>query len=332
MFIPKEPLTKENIFKRISSYDIFRTYCDNFVEVGAMFKSELREDSNPSCCISFIKGDLLYKDFGEDSYRSIDYVCRKYNITYPEALQKINEDFNLGLGGTATVSKKYDYKIPKIGGKPAFSEKKPTIIKIKTRKWNTADKNFWYKRYYITSKTLELFDVKPISHFWINDDMFIADECSYSYDFYWNSTKDIFYRKIYQPYSQKLKWVSNGGKAVQGEGVLPNKGNLLIITKSLKDVIVMYNLGFTAISPVSETSFLPSSYFLKQGKRFEKIILFFDSDDTGLKKAQEFSQKFNIDYKYIPLEYNIKDISDFIEKRGIEESKELLTNLFKYDK
>lgn len=331
MFIPKEPLTKENIFKKISSYDIFKTYSDNFTEIGKPFKSDLpgREDTNPSAQVSYIHGDLLFTDFGRGSYRCIDYVMEKLGISYPEALNKINIDFNLGLGSSIVTNKQYNYTIPKIGGKPAFSEKSPTILKIKTRKWNTADKNFWYKRYYITSKTLELFDVKPISHFWINDEIFTAEECSYSYDFYWSPNKEVFYRKIYQPYSSKLKWISNGGKAVQGEGVLPTKGNLLIITKSLKDVIVLYNLGFTAISPVSETSFLPSSYFLKQGKRFDRIVLFFDSDQTGLKKAKEFSNKFNIDYKYIPLEYNIKDISDFIEKRGIEKSKELLTNLFK---
>lgn len=328
MFIPREPLTKENIFKRITSYDIFKYYCSGFSKVGELFNSELRKDSNPSCCISNIGGELLYTDFGEGSYRAIDYVMVKYQLSFVEALHKINADFKLELSTTIPFNAVGGYIPPTTYGKVHFKEKTPTIIKIKSRKWNNFDRDFWYRRYYISSKTLEKFNVKPISHFWINDEMFIADKFSYSYDFYWKPDLSIFYRKIYQPYNTKLKWVSNGGNVCQGEGMLPKEGDLLIITKSLKDVIVLYNLGFTAIAPVSETSFLPSNYFLKQRERFKKVMLFYDSDSTGLAKAKEFSEQYSIDYRYIPLEYEAKDISDFVEKRGIEEGKKLASSLF----
>ena len=92
--------------------------------------------------------------------------------------------------------------------------------------------------------------------------------------------------------------------------------------------MVLYDLGFISVAPTSESSFLPSQYYLKQGERFSRIVLFFDSDETGLKKAQEFSEKFGIEYRYIPLEYGTKDISDFIEKKGAEETKQLLKKLF----
>lgn len=328
MITPREPLTKENILSKITSYDIFKFYCEGFSKLDVMFKSELRKDNNPSCCISQIRGDLLYSDFGDGSYRAIDYVMAKYSLNYSEALNKVNIDFNLGLGSILAINLSKGKSTPVRHSKVLFDEKKPTIIKIRQRRWNRFDKEFWLDRYGIDSKTLELFGVVPISHFWINEESITAEDCAYSYNFYWSASKDIFYRKIYQPYSKTLKWVSNGGKVCQGEGVLPQSGDLLIITKSLKDVMVLYKLGFIAISPVSETTFLPSSYFQKQGKRFERIELFFDSDTTGLKKAEEFSKKFEIDYKYIPLEYNIKDISDFIEKKGIEESKLLLKQLF----
>ena len=328
MFTPREPLTKENILSKITSYDIFKFYCSGFSKVGDKFKSELRQDSNPSCCIAFINGDLLYTDFGEGSYRAIDYVMRKYNLSYGEALKRINQDFNLGLGSPIPYNVVGGNYSPTLHGKMSYKERKPTIIKIKSREWKSIDKDFWYKRYSITSKILESFNVKPISHFWINDEIFIADTCSYSYDFYWKPDLTIFYRKIYQPYSTKLKWVSNGGKVCQGEGMLPKEGDLLIITKSLKDVMVLYLLGFTAIAPVSETSFLPSNYFLKQRERFKKVLLFYDSDSTGLAKAKEFSEQYAIDYRYIPLEYGAKDISDFVEKMGIDEGKKLASSLF----
>ena len=59
------PLTKENVFNKISSYQVFKRYCSNFKEIGEKFVSDIRaDDSNPSACISKINGDLLYTDFG----------------------------------------------------------------------------------------------------------------------------------------------------------------------------------------------------------------------------------------------------------------------------
>jgi hypothetical protein len=326
-----EDLTKENILKRISSYDIFKYYCEPFSKVGKGFCSELRVDNKPSSCIAQIKGDLLYTDFGTgESYRCFDYVMVKLGLSFREALEKINLDFNLKLGCygiTNNISNDKKTK-PLIQKNIKFEEKSPTIIKIKRRNWEEHDKEYWYGKYYISEEVLNSFNVVPISHFWINDNIFIADKYSYCYNFYWEEDNSVFYRKIYQPYNKRLKWISNGGLAVQGEGMLPKEGNLLIITKALKDIIVLYNLGYTAIAPVSESTFLSTQYFFKQYERFGRVELFFDSDSTGLKKAQEFSEKFKIPYKFIPLEYNIKDISDFVELKGIEESKILLKKLF----
>lgn len=326
-----EELTKENILKKITSYDIFRYYSENFKDIGKSFCSDLpgRTDENPSAQINVIKNDLLYRDFGAGkSFRAIDYVMVKKNLSYFEALELINQDFNLGLG-VYTDRVLTSSKVKPVKTNIVLKEKLPCIIQIKKRDWNEDDYNYWTKRYYIPFETLELFGVVPVSHFWINESVFVADRNAYCYNFYWKEDNSMFYRKIYQPYSKKLKWVSNGGYVVQGEGVLPYKGNLLIVTKSLKDVIVLYNLGFTSVAPTSESSFLPNQYFLKQGERFSRIVIFFDTDATGLKKAKEFSEKFGVEYKYIPLEYKAKDISDFIEKNGVDSAKELLHKLFK---
>ena len=212
MFIPREPLTKENIFKRITSYDIFKYYCSGFSKVGELFNSELRKDSNPSCCISNIGGELLYTDFGEGSYRAIDYEMVKYQLSFVEALHKINADFKLGLSATIPFNAVGGYIPPTTYGKVQFKEKTPTIIKIKSRKWNNFDRDFWYGRYYISSKTLEKFNVKPISHFWINDEIFIADKFSYSYDFYWKFDQ----RSYFQIHSPIRPWPETPGTATVG--------------------------------------------------------------------------------------------------------------------
>ena len=305
-------LTKENIFKYVDSYAIFKTYCEGFDQLGKAFHSPLRNDPNPSAFVIFYEGDLLFKDFGLGSFRAIDFVAQKYGLSFPEALQKINCDFNLKLGEYSDFNER-NFDIPKHDFSEYNITKRPCVINIKRRELLPYDLDYWYGKYKIRKETLKLFNVYPISHFTINDYLYFAASKSYSYDYYWEN--EIFRRKIYQPLS-KDKWYSNGGAVVQGEGMLPKNGRLLIITSSLKDVMALYEIGYTAIAPTSETSFLPEKYFAKQESRFKKIVLFMDSDEAGMKANKRLSEKWKLPYINIAVGYGAKDISDFINKYG----------------
>ena len=310
-------LSKENLLSKIDSYNIFKYYCSEFKSVGKPFRSPFREDKHPSAFIIHYNGDLLFKDFGGDSLRAVSFVMKLFNLTFRDALEKINFDFNLGLNGN------WSNNLIELEENIYIPEKDTTIIRIKKRDWNELDISYW-NSFGIQISTLNSFNVVPISFFSINDYMFKAAELSYSYEYYWY--EDVFRRKIYQPLS-KDKWYSNGGYVVQGEGMLPKEGDLLIITSSLKDVMTLYELGYTAIAPTSETSFVPATYFEKQNKRFKRIIVFMDSDDTGIKRSIELNKRWNLEYILIPKEYERKDISDFNKKYGREKSKKLLRNL-----
>lgn len=320
-----EELTKENILKRITSYDIFRFYSENFMEVGKSFCSDLpgREDKNPSAQVSFIKGDLLYSDFGiGKSYRAISYVMEKYGLKYPDALQLINRDFKLGLGV-------YDSEVPV--GNPIistptlnFKEKTPSIILKKRRDFNELDREYW-NQYSIQLSTLSLFNIEAISHYWINGVEYRADKLAYSYNFYFEH--DIYRRKIYQP-KNKMRFIGNGGAVVQGEIILPKEGDVLIITKSFKDVLCLFEMGWTAIAPTSETSFVPDKYFEKQRSRFNKVYLLYDNDTTGQKFSKKFSEQYGIPSLCIPIQYVndvlVKDISDYVKANGKDKGIELI--------
>lgn len=310
-------LSKENILSKVDSYNLFKYYCPGFNKIGKAFKSPFHEDKHPSAFIIYYEGDLLFKDFGGDSMRAIDFVMRYFNLTFRDALEKINFDFNLGLDGT------WSNKDITLFDNIIIPEKEITVIKIKKRDWDEKDLLYWIA-FEISRDTLELFNVVPISYFSINDYMIKAAEYAYCYNYYWKDK--VFRRKIYQPFSED-KWYSNGGDVVQGEGVLPKEGELLIITSSLKDVMTLYELGYTAIAPTSETSFVPDIYFEKQKSRFKKIIVFLDSDETGLKRSIELYEKWKLPYILIPKEYNKKDISDFNKTYGNKESIQLINNL-----
>jgi len=326
------PLNKENIYKRITSYDIFKMYCPEFKEIGKKFHGKFRTgDSYPSAQIDYYNGDLLYKDFGErGSSRAIDFVARLYNTDYFGALSIINTDFNLGLGdvnGKKSLkpvnrqAQKFFEKCEKI------SEVSKTKLLIKRREYTNRDLQYW-GQYYWTSEMLKSTDIFPVSHFWINKStkseitMFKADSLAYSFDYYFH--KGIFRRKVYQPFNKKIKFLSNvDSTIVQGYKRLKRHGDILIITSSLKDCGPFWRLGYDAIATNTEHSFLPIKFFEKQKSRFKRIIMWFDNDwdkeeNQGVINAKKFSQEYNIEYFHNP-DNTPKDPSDFCKEHSLNE-------------
>jgi len=317
------PLNKENLLNKIDSYNIFKRYCPGFEEIGKGFKSPLRDtDNDPSAFVIVWDGDLLFKDFGDASYRAISFVMKRYNLSFMQALQKINADFDLGLKSDTYVEVDRGYERQEVPS--GLIEKESAIIAVQRRLWEDYDDWYWYGLYKITRSTLEAFNVAPISYFEINGRLFLAHKHAYNYDYYWEN--GIYRRKIYQPLS-KNKWYSNGGAVVQGEGMLPKQGDLLIVTSSLKDVMTLFELGYTAIAPTSESTFVPDDYFKKQESRFKRIILFMDSDEAGIKANQKLSDKWGLKFMFIPYSFGSKDISDFVWKYGIDEAKRVVKAL-----
>lgn len=323
----KEPLTFSNVFKYVSDYDIFRYYCPDFKEIGVKFKTPFRKEKQASAVVySTPTGHLRFNDFVLPTMSSVEFVKEMYNITLGEALNKIVLDFKIKEifavdwgGNTPSPS-----KAPILYNK-TVTKATDTIIQVRYKPWSDADIQFW-NQYGIGLSTLTLFDVHPIDYFWINDSRFRADKYAYSYNYYWY--KDIYRRKIYQPYNQNGKWFANGGfNIVQGKPVLPKSGELLIITKALKDVMCLYELGYTAIAPSSEKTMPNTNYINKQKKRFQKLVLFLDNDTTGKEASIKHSEHLGIPYILIPDEYGVKDISDFYKKYGKETSIGLLHKL-----
>ena len=52
--------------------------------------------------------------------------------------------------------------------------------------------------------------------------------------------------------------------------------------------------------------------------RFKKILILFDNDETGIKKAQEYSNKYNLIQFVIDSKFNAKDISDAVKLNGFD--------------
>lgn len=115
--------------------------------------------------------------------------------------------------------------------------------------------------------------------------------------------------------------------------MLPKQGDYLVVTKSLKDTMTLYNLGIPAIAPISENCFLSEAQYNKLKDRFKNIIVFYDNDRPGLRAMISIRKRFPlIKPIWIPLKYKTKDISDFYAKYKHDKTIELIEEAKKYIK
>ena len=133
--------------------------------------------------------------------------------------------------------------------------------------------------------------------------------------------------KIYKPLADKYtKWRNNLTELdIQGFKQLPKTGDILIITKSMKDVMCLYEMGIPAISPSSESTFIPNKILEQLKKRFKRIIILFDRDEAGVKYLRKISLKTGLEGMLVHKKFKAKDISDAIKANGFEKVKNWLT-------
>ena len=304
------------ILGKITEYDIFVYYCPSFKELGKKFKSDLREDNSPTVSIIPYNGRLLYKDFGnsEHAFDCFNYVKYKYGCSFIGALRIIDCDFNLGLSSKKdAINFTMGYMAYSQENTPKFI-KPEILIKKKKRHWNKEDVKFW-SQYLVNKELLTTFAVQPISHFWINSTRFSCKSISYAFQF--NNRY-----KIYSPYDEKNKWLSNTKKTdVQGYNQLPNNGERLIITSSLKDVLCLTSAGYNAIAMQSEMQTPEEKLISELKERFTTIEILYDNDfekinNPGQTMARKICDLYGFTNICIPTNYESKDPSDLVSNTG----------------
>lgn len=307
-------LNKEYILGNITEYAIYAHYLGGKFRVGDVFSSPLRDkDEHPSFGIFRANnGTLLFKDLstGEsgDCFKLVRLMRNKRSFKsvlleiYTELIENANNKRTISLNTTPP-------------------EKKRSNIGIQRGKFAKYDLEYW-SQYNITEEILHKFEVTKVYKVY-NDDKVIR---------YHNRNNPIYaYKvfnnfKIYMPLAEKgQKWLSNLSLFdIGGYKQLPAEGDLLIISKAMKDVMFLYSIGIPAVCPSSETSHIPENVINKLKRRFKKIIVWYDNDEPGINAAKKISKKYNIPYTHIPIEYKEKDLTDFIVLHGLDKTKELI--------
>ena len=138
--------------------------------------------------------------------------------------------------------------------------------------------------------------------------------------------------RLYFPSKRTFRFLSNVGKEyIQGAKQLPKTGDILVITKSLKDCMLAHELGVPAVAPCSEVLFLSKRQLAHLKSRFKTIIVIYDTDLTGIHNLKQIKLEHpDIHTFFIPRKYGVKDISDFFKKYGEEKTRSLAKELIEY--
>jgi hypothetical protein len=335
-------LDNDIIFSKIDPLLIFKYYIKDDFILGRPFSSPLRTDNIPSFSIYRNKnGEILYNDFVAGGGNCIRFVKELFGYnTYYEAKSKIAVDFGFYekyiISSKITVDDKEEKDRDIITSKQKKVEERKGIIKldVKIRTWEHKDINYW-KTYGISIKTLKEYDVHPISYVFIRNNIkeFIIRADSLAYVFIERKDGNVT-KKIYQPFSKNYKWINNHDFSVwQGWCKLSDSGDILIITKSLKDVMsIKENIGYDAVSLQQENAKAKEQVVNELKSRFGKIYVLYDNDfdkeiNWGEKFGTEFTKIHDLININIPLEYMSKDFSDLIKNIGCKKACEVLKNL-----
>lgn len=307
-------ITKKEILNKIDEYNIYAFYLNRPFKVGEPFSSPFRTDKNPSFGIFRANnGNLLFKDLGTgesgDCFKFVKILKNKKTIE--QTILDIYFDILL------------TNKNPEL---PIKEEKKEKYdIQIHKGKFADYDLKYW-SQYNITEKILKLFEVYKAYKVYHNNEIIR----------YHRKNNPIYAYKINQSYriymplspERRYKWLGNlTNEDLGGYKQLPKKGDILIISKALKDVMLWYSLGYPAVCPQSEGTLISEEYMNDLKSRFNKIIIWYDNDEAGINFAKKMQEKYVIPYRIIPTSYKEKDLTDFCATYGIEKTEKLIKNI-----
>lgn len=320
-------ITKEFLLSKNSEETYMSTYLRVPIKRG-LFCSPLRKDHKPTCSFCHSKkGELMYHDFGTGFHENfVGVVMEIHKCSYQEALNVIAEDFGY-------ISKAEDRPAVKIKvSNVKLEEKTETLIQIKPKAFSEQELK-WWKGFGVTEKTLKKYKVFSCDSIFLNGDYFSSSSPRVPiYGYYCGKKNGQELWRIYFPSKRSFRFLSNVGKSyIQGAKQLPKTGDVLLITKSQKDVMLAYELGIPAIAPCSEVLFLSNKQIQHLKKRFKTIVVCYDTDITGIHNLKQIKVKHpDLHTFFIPRKYGVKDISDFFKKYGEEETRRLAGELLKY--
>lgn len=324
-------LNIDNILKKITVYDIYHFYTPFPFKLGHDYKSPLRIDRNPSFSVkqSKLTGQVYHIDYARAEHpysgNCFQYVSGLYRCDFNEALEHINTDFQLGLGGQLLLPNAKYLEITK-----GYDQPEKIVqykhIDVFTRKMNQSEIDFWNRRY-INSDELNRNYIFGFDRLFLDGQRITNPKHMLRFAYYFPKLDRW---KIYTPYADKkkkeYKWVSNLSLDVVEciTSIRPDK--ICLGTKSRKDRILLQKFVPETFSTQneSEAGISPDNIeFIKDNS--QRCILFYDNDEQGVKSCKFYNQ-FGLGYVNLPKGLDAKDPDEMVVKYGLNALENFLKN------
>jgi len=338
IYLQSLPTMKDVILNIIPAYDIYCELIGQELEVGSgkLIESPLRADDKPTFGL-FVHHEqdvLMFKDFAYETGDVFKFIklyalyhdSRRINSLYGIALY-LQDKLNIPILKNGRVNESARIERPR-----QFNVQAARNIKFKSRQYTKRDIKYW-QQYYITERTLKLYDVRSVYKLMDEEGrilkVFSSSDICFAYVIY-NKVK------LYQPLEEStFKWRNTcPAHYIQGWKQRRSKKKL-IITKSLKDIMVFFELignNYDIVAPHSENYNFPEKIVNYINKHYDEVIVIYDFDRAGVNGANKLKRLYNwipkfIDTKRIMVNNKLKvidkDISDYIANHGEDKALEL---------
>lgn len=312
---------EDEILEEVDEYLLYCFYLGFNPEMRVRYKSPVRDprnaDDNASWSLftntSRLSREYAWKDSGTGEFGDIyklvmmKYGCKNRAI----AIEKVKQDFLVGNG---TEFARQIIAAPK--------NVDPAHIKLKSRAFDHGDLEWWFERTGAGEDRLNRFCVRRVKYYWMYDHQNTPSFCNdrvYSYRIY-----DHY--QLYFPHRDRDRRFRNdfNDEHLLGFNQLRYQSDILIITKSMKDIITLDTMDFEAVSPRGEHTPIPAKFmeFLKTKYKF--IVTLFDND--GKHRAWGYDCP-SIELPVLPTKE--KDPSDFYFVFGHDFTRKTICELIK---
>lgn len=313
-------ITEESILAKTTDYTIISYYLGEPVSFKKDYHSPFRSDKRRPNLRFFLgsKGAILFKDFACGlSGNWVEFVKKKYNLGYNEALRKVYYDLGLDIGSES----KYPMRIN-------VPPKEKKLIQIVPKPFTLEDHLYW-KQYELTYEELNNGNTKvfSIEKLYLNKQLLPStpSELRFAYQF-------DQYLKIYTPYNTNgFKWMSttpndyiSGFDDIKYKVFSGTQDEKLIISKSVKDEKILRKFFKDVCSTQNESPNAINRKNLEtilKGYKPNNVYIMYDSDTPGVEASLYFTKNYGFNYLNTPKIYlreDIKDWADLVKFKGLD--------------
>jgi hypothetical protein len=321
-------LSPEQLLQKVTQESIFEFVLEHPFSYHHRYTSPFRKDTKPDCRFEQrTDGIILFVDFGERSvgrphktHRScFAMVMDRYNVNLSGAIKIICQQFHL-----STSTTDYQPVNPSQYTKVSTPDEL-TNIRYEAKPYQKSD-ILWWSSFLIKPEELLSDGTFNIRTYWIKKSGKFSKFTPYSHCYAFDFVNKV---KIYQPYSQKYKWITNCTEDDIGNvNNINPMGGELIIKKSYKDHRVIRNLlGLKDVVWVHNEGCIPSIGVLRNLiERFDLLTFFYDNDPDGIEAAKKITAECNkikegcARYIHLPLNLPYKDPAQMVSKEGRQDS------------